>query len=204
MKRQLQAIWLTALLLAVVTAGTVPLSLAKYAATGKGGGPARIAEFDPKWVKSGRMQEKGVGYSVPGLSGGTGVWQLVGLHNNSEVMVDFNLWVTVSDSDTAPAATGTKWRWWYPLLRNPEEMVQSDLSGPVTVFANIDQELLAKNKNGAANNDNETLWTVRVGPGKYAFVQLYFDIILDAPRSDDNGNAVGGRCHLWYQAVQVD
>ena len=163
------------------------------------------------------MQNFGVCYSVPG--GNTSGWQTIGLHNNSEVTVDFNLWITVSDggNDVQPLPTGTKWTYWNLIAYDPATHSDTYSATPPSVYtageiahmkANADYTILAAGKNIDGSNDNVNIWTVRCGPGQYAWLRMSFNTtpnsLASAGGTGATVAAIGGRCRLWYQAVQVD
>lgn len=216
------ALWvLTAVTLAFFPNG----ALARYSAGAAGAASARVARFHPQWVKGDRMQSNGVLFSVPGHGSMAG-WQMLGLHNDSEVAVEFNVWITVSDggNDVLPEANGSKWTYYNLIRHEPANLSDNPLNIDYNAYgtdwtnpyskdelthmrANNNYSILPPNSNAAGNNDNKNLWTIRMAPGQYALLRITFNDAghngIQTAQLPDN-NAIGGRCRLWYQAIQLD
>lgn len=214
MLRAAACLWLTA----VVSASVNTAAAARYCAVGAATVTARIAAWDPKWVKGGRMEDNGVLFAVcpsVGQSHAAAGWQMIGIHNSGEVAMDVDIWVTVSDGgeDVQPLPGGSKWTHYW--LASHTAMTHSDWTSVFTaaeithIKANMDYTILAPGTNRSGNNDNKSLWTLRIKPGQYAILQMIFNGSaaqngIQHAALPVNGNAIGGKCGLWYQAIQLD
>ncbi|MCL2105647.1 MAG: hypothetical protein FWH26_01065 [Oscillospiraceae bacterium] len=191
-------VWILAALLFIAAVLTVPLSAAKYMATGEGMAQVRVAAWDVKFPPVGRLSNnhKAVGSF-------TGLWHADPRPGDqkyyySEAWLEFAI---ANDGEVAAAVT-----FWVGYV-DDYNLTPDENSPKVPTYG-----MIFFGHNGSPNpiNNGDGTWTFeRLQPGQTVEVQVHFR--ENGIQGFDNFVAAGHtgnrncfKCKLFFTAVQVD